>query len=107
MAGQRSTGIGDVYTPVTLAAGSQSAVVASGYGALLGWTAAEMAGNAASFRLHDGASMVGPSQCLTSLVIIGPSQSTADWYGPQGIAVASCIGVERVAGITEITIYGA
>lgn len=105
MPGPRPTSVGDVYTPTTVPGGSQSVAVASGYGSLLGWTACEMVGQTASFRLHDGQAS-GPAQCLTALVIVGPSQSTGDWYGPQGLAVASQVWLERVSGVTEIVVYG-
>jgi hypothetical protein len=71
----------------------------------MGFTAAEVVGTNASFRLHDGTA-AGASNCLTSLVTLSANQSCSDWYGPQGIAVATSVYLERVSGDIEIVIYG-
>lgn len=102
----RNSAVGTLYQATTLMNASTSGVViASGYGSLLGYEVCTQT-LAASFRLHDGASVTGASQPLGAQVIVPASTSMFRWYGPQGLPVASCIGLEVISGGPEITIYG-
>lgn len=107
MAASRTSAVGDLYTPAPYS-GTTSGYIAgaTGYGALIGFTCAELKNSTAAFRLHD-ASSAGATQCLTSLVTLSPLQSAADWYGPQGVAVATGVYIEIVAGNVEVVTYGA
>lgn len=106
MAATRSSGVGDVYAgQYFTGTAAQSAFVATGYGALVGFSFAELANSTASFRLHDGVATQG-NNCLTSLVTLSGLQSGSDWYGPQGVAVATGVYVEVVAGRVEVVVAG-
>jgi hypothetical protein len=97
---------GSTYTPNAPVVGTVSAYCATGFGEFLGFTAAELAGSTASFRIHDG-SAAGATNALTSLITLSANQSVSDWYGPQGLAVANGVYLEMVAGRIEIVTYGA
>lgn len=98
----RDTRIGEIPSPLPVAAGAGNVTVASQAGALLGYSARETAGAAASLRLHDGTASTG--QWL-ALINLAANESVRDWFGPQGVGVASGIWLERVSGQCELTVF--
>jgi len=104
----RNTAVGTLYTPIVAVASTGTVAVASGYGALLGWHVSDAAGSQCNVRFWDGASP-GASfayQQLTSIITVGPSSSSLGWLGPQGVAVASQVCLERISGKSEVVVYG-
>ena len=104
----RSTGVGSLYTPTPCTASTGSYAVASGYGSFLGAHVSEQQGSTCGVRFWDGASQnlaLAVSQ-LTSIIEVGPSSGQLFWLGPQGVAVASQVYLERVYGKSEVVVYG-
>jgi hypothetical protein len=99
---------GDVYAPAPVLGGTTSVFVpgATGPGVLMGVSACELAGSTASFRLHDGQFTGGATNALGALITLGANQSMSDWFGPNGIAVATGVFLERVNGVTEVVVIG-
>jgi hypothetical protein len=70
---------------------------------LIGFSARETTGTAAAvFNIRHGTSNAGT---LLVSVSLGVSESTREWYGPDGIAAASGIWLERVSGQIQFIGY--
>lgn len=70
---------------------------------LIGFSARETTGSAvAVFNLRHGTSNAG---ALLVSVSLGKSESAREWYGPDGLAAASGIWLERVSGTTSVVGY--
>lgn len=70
---------------------------------LVGFSARETTGTAgAVFNIRHGTSNAG---ALLVTVSLGVSESAREWYGPDGIAAASGIWLERVSGSTTFVGY--
>lgn len=90
-------------TPYNLVGGSASAQIVAGAGRLMGIAVAETTGTTpAKVRVRDGSG----GEILATISLLA-NESARDWFAPQGIAVATSIYLERVAGSTEATAYKA
>ena len=93
-------------TPNTITSGTgDTAVVAATAGLrLMGFACQEDAGTpaAASFYLRHGDDATDP---ILIPVKLAASESRADWFGPDGIAAASGIYLDRVTGTTQVTVF--
>jgi hypothetical protein len=70
---------------------------------LMGFSAKEMTGsNPALLYLRNGTSNVAPTVVICSL---SPNESVREWYGPDGIASASGIWLERSTGLISVVVY--
>lgn len=70
---------------------------------LVGFSARETTGTAgAVFNIRHGTSNAG---ALLVTVSLGPNESAREWYGPDGIAAASGLWLERVTGQTSFVGY--
>jgi hypothetical protein len=100
------TGPYTAATPNTVTSGTgDTAVVAATAGLrLLGFACAETAGTpaVAELNLRHGADVSGAILVPVKLLA---NESRADWFGPDGIAVASGIFLDRVSGTTQITVF--
>jgi hypothetical protein len=69
----------------------------------MGFSVRETTGTAAAvLNLHHGTSNAGPILVTVSL---GASESAREWYGPDGIAAASGIYLDRVSGTSQVSVY--
>lgn len=84
--------------------GTDEAIAAAAAGTrLVGFSARETTGAAgAVFNIRHGTSNAG---ALLVTVSLGPNESTREWYGPDGIAAASGVWLERVSGQTSFVGY--
>lgn len=93
-------------TPTAVASGTGDAqgVAAAANLRYVGFTCRENAGSpaAAEFILRHGTDNTGTPLAFVKLAA---NESRADWNGPDGVAAASGIFVDRVSGTTEITIF--
>lgn len=70
---------------------------------LVGFSARETTGTAGSvFNIRHGTSNAG---ALLVTVSLGVNESAREWYGPDGLAAASGIWLERVSGTTSAVVY--
>jgi hypothetical protein len=70
---------------------------------LVGFSARETTGTAGSvFNVRHGTSNAG---ALLATVSLGANESAREWFGPDGIAAASGIWLERVSGSTTFVGY--
>jgi hypothetical protein len=70
---------------------------------LIGFSARETTAAAvAVFNIRHGTSNAG---AILVSVSLGPNESAREWYGPDGIAAASGIWLERVSGTIQVTGY--
>jgi hypothetical protein len=70
---------------------------------LVGFSARETTGTVgAVFNIRHGTSNAGT---LLVTVSLGANESTREWYGPDGIAAASGVWLERVSGTTSVVGY--
>lgn len=99
---------GTVATATAVATGSADvAAVAAATGLrLLGYSVRESAGSAAvaSFNLRNGSTVAG---AIVAVEELAADTAKTVWFGGNGIACASGIFLDRVAGDTEIVIYHA
>lgn len=86
-------------------AATDEAVFAAGAGTrLMGFSARETTGTGtAVFKIRNGTSNSDP---LLVSVSLAAGESAREWYGPDGIASASGIWLERVSGTIEFVGYG-
>lgn len=105
MPAPRSGRGGDVHFANTVPGGTTSVFAATGPGAIVGWSVAELSGTTATFRIHDG-NFTGATNAVTALVKLAANQYYAEAYPAPGIALASGPFIERIAGgSTEFTVY--
>jgi hypothetical protein len=85
-------------------AATDEAIAAAAAGTrLVGFSARETTGGAGSvFNIRHGTSNAG---ALLVTVSLGVSESAREWYGPDGIAAASGLWLERVSGQTSFVGY--
>lgn len=102
--------------PVSLTAGAGAEAVDRGDGTddeqavasaaglrLLGFACKETTGSAGSaFNLRNGTSNAG---ALLYTVTLGANESRGEWFGPDGIAAASGIWLERTDGNTTVVVF--
>jgi len=88
----------------TLAADVDGAVAAAAGLRLMGWAAYETTGAAvASLIIVEGATGAGGTALIP--VTLAANESRADWYGPGGIACASGLSIDYLAGTPTIVLY--
>lgn len=82
---------------------TDEAIAVAGAGTrLIGFSARETAGATAVFNIRHGTGNTDPILVSVSL---NANESTREWYGPDGIAAASGIWLERVSGTVQFTGY--
>jgi hypothetical protein len=93
----------DVNTAVV--ADVDAAVAASAGLRLVGFAAKESAATAAAatFNIVHGAT--GAAGTLLVPVELSANESTRDWFGPDGIAAASGISIDWVAGQVDVVLF--
>ena len=81
----------------------QNAAIAAATGLrLYGYSAMEDAAGTASFRIMHGATVGAGSQVET--VSLAANESTADYWGPEGIAVASGVSIDWISGSFKLSL---
>jgi hypothetical protein len=93
-------------TPVAIASGTADVqgIAAQANLRLVGFSVTEDAGTAAAAEviLRHGTAATDPELFGITLTA---DQSTREYFGPNGIAVASGVFVDRVAGTTKLTLF--
>lgn len=93
-------------TPNTVASGTGDTAIVAATASLrlIGFACKEDAGSpaAAEFILRHGDDAADP---ILIPVKLAAGESRADWFGPDGIACASGIFLDRVTGTTQVTIF--
>lgn len=102
-AGLNQAASADVNTGI--AADVEPAVAAATDLRLMGFACRESAGTpaVAAFNVIHGATVAGGSVVVP--VELAANGSTSAWFGPQGIAVASGISIEVVAGTVDVILF--
>lgn len=70
---------------------------------LIGFSIVETAGAAATLKIIHGATGAGGTELVG--VNLAASESTSDWFGPEGIAAASGLSIDRITGTTRVVLY--
>lgn len=91
-------------TPVASGTADAQGIAAAAGLRLIGFSVAETAATAADAELvlRHGTLATDPILCRITL---SPDESARDWFGPDGIAVASGVFVDRVTGTSELTLF--
>lgn len=94
-----------VYKTTAKAADVDAAVAAASGLRLMGVTIRESAGSAAvaTFKIVHGAAVSGGSVLVP--IELAANASEEMWFGPNGIACASGLSIDRVAGTADIYLY--
>lgn len=101
-------GLGDAVSydlNAGLTADADAAVAAATGLRLMGFAARESDGTpaVATFRVVHGATGAGGDAVIP--VELAASGSTFQWFGPQGVAFASGISIDHIAGTVDVTLF--
>lgn len=86
-----------------IAADVDAAVAAATGLRLIGWAARETAGAAAGAKIVHGATGAGGT--LVVPISLAANTSATGWYGPEGIAMASGISIDHIAGTLDVALF--
>lgn len=92
------------FTVIASGTGDETGLAAASNLRLMGFSICETASvpALAHLILRHGTSATDP---IISQIKLAPGESIRDWFGDQGIAVASGVYIDRVTGTTQVTLY--
>jgi len=103
--GSSGTGINVAATAVDCGAeaSTDEAIAAAAAGTrLMGFSCKETAGAVATISFHNGTANGDPTIYVVNL---NANESRGEWFGPDGIAAAGGIWLQRITGTTQVVGY--
>jgi hypothetical protein len=98
------TGINVAATATDAGAGTDDEAITGAAAGLrlMGFSAEETAAGTATVILHNG---TGTGDAVTYTFSLAAGESRGEWFGPDGIASAAGIYLERVTGTTRVVVH--